>query len=178
MAKKETIPKVVPKREKGRPTKYTEALGDEICARLCEGESLLKICRDPKMPNRVTIHRWLLATHTNEAGETVKTFENFCNKYDIAIAVRTDLMFDEIEAIADETNDVIKKGAEKKSSAYASAQRLRVDTRKWYLSKVMPKKYGERQTVTTEDKDGNTMPITGNVITFARQDGKDSKSSS
>lgn len=164
--------------KKGRPTSYTKAIGDKICDRLANGESLLKICKDETMPHRATIHRWLLATETDEKGETVKTYQEFCDKYDIAIAVRTDLMFDEIEAIADESNEIIKKGAEKKSSAYASAQRLRIDARKWYLSKVMPKKYGDRQTVTTEDKDGNTMPISGNVITFAKQDVKDSKSSS
>ncbi len=158
----------------GRPTVYSEKIAEEICVRMCAGESLLKICKDEKMPDRVTIYRWLMAS--NEDG--TKKYEHFCNKYEEASNIRAEHMFDEIETIADESPDVIKKGAEKKSSAYASAQRLRIDARKWYLSKVMPKKYGDRQTVTTEDKDGNTMPISGNVITFAKQDVKDSKSSS
>lgn len=153
-------------KKKGRPTIFSEKITDEICARVAAGESLLKVCKDEHMPDRVTVYRWLLATDENGN----KVHEVFCNKYEEAVNTRTDHMFDEIAEIADESLSIIKSGAEKKSSAYAAAQRLRVDARKWYLSKVMPKKYGDRQTVTTEDKDGNTVPIQGNVITFAAQE--------
>lgn len=149
----------------GRPEKFTVALGDKICERLSNGESLLKICRDEKMPHRATVHRWLLATDD----EGNKKYPNFCNKYDIAIALRADHMFDEIEEIADEAENVVRKGAEKKSGAFAQTQRLRVDTRKWYLSKIMPKKYSDKNVHVTEDEEGNQMPITGNVIEFESQ---------
>lgn len=46
-------------RKRGRPTKFTEALGEEICSRLIGGETLDSICRDARMPkDRVTIFRW------------------------------------------------------------------------------------------------------------------------
>ncbi|MEU6504669.1 hypothetical protein ABZ895_34575, partial [Streptomyces californicus] len=39
---------------------------------------------------------------------------------------------------------------------HVQRSRLRIDTRKWYLSKIMPKKYGERiqhdQTITMADR--------------------------
>lgn len=174
-------PKVVKKTEKnkvGRPTKFTKEIGDAICDRMADGESLLRICRDEKMPNRATVHRWLLATHEKEVegvNVTVYTYQEFCDKYEMAVALRADHMFDEIEDIADGAEGIVKKGAEKKSGAYAQTQRLRVDTRKWYLSKIMPKKFSDKNVHVTEDKDGNTMPITGNVIQFASQNEKGNK---
>jgi hypothetical protein len=35
---------------KGRPSIYTEELGEEICHRIANGETLAEICRDPHMP--------------------------------------------------------------------------------------------------------------------------------
>lgn len=169
--KKSTGKKSEPKKM-GRPEKFTVAIGDEICERMANGESLLKICKDEHMPTRRTVHRWLLADHEvtiDGVKQTVKKFPNFCHNYDIAVALRADHMFDEIEEIADEAENVVRKGAEKKSGAYANTQRLRVDTRKWYLSKIMPKKFSDKNVHVTEDEDGNLKPIVGNVIQFAPQ---------
>lgn len=164
-------PKAVKVRKKmGRPSKYSDQLADEICNRMAEGESLLKICKDEHMPTRASIHNWLLATDSDGN----KTYANFFDKYEIAVALRADHMFDQIEQIADNSEEVVRKGAEKKSSAYAQTQRLRVDSRKWYLSKIMPKKFSDKNVHVTEDEDGNQMPITGNVIQFAPQDKKQS----
>ncbi len=55
MKKKSTIP---PKRT-GRPTKYTDALADEICRRIAEGEMLMQIVRDEHMPERKTVYNWM-----------------------------------------------------------------------------------------------------------------------
>lgn len=43
----------------GRPTMYGEVTLDAIYTRLCEGEPLRTICRDPAMPGRSTVHVWL-----------------------------------------------------------------------------------------------------------------------
>lgn len=160
-----TVPKV--EKKKGRPTLYSAKLAEKICSRIASGESLLKICRDEDMPDRATIHLWLLKM--NEDG--TKTYQTFIDNYAIATELRADVAFDEINEIADETPDMIKKTAEKKSSAMAQAQRLRVDSRKWTAARMFPKKYSERHVVTTEDKDGNTVPISGNAITFVNSDG-------
>jgi hypothetical protein len=160
-----TKPKV--KREKGRPTKYTEILADKICERISNGESLLQICRDEKMPGRSTIHKWLIES---KADGTPKR-PNFIDNYARATELRADVAFDEINEIADQTPEMIKKTAEKKSSAMAQAQRLRVDSRKWTAARMFPKKYSERHVVTSEDAEGNTVPIAGNTITFVTSDG-------
>ncbi len=119
----------------GRPTKFTEKLGKRICDRISRGESLAKIGRDKRMPDRGTIHDWLLDENKKE----------FYHNYEKAVNIRTENMFDELENIAD-----LK---DKKESSNRS--RLRIDTRKWYLSKVMPKKYGDKLDVTS---DGEKLP--------------------
>lgn len=43
----------------GRPCGHTPALIDEIYLRLCEGEPLRTICRDPHLPSRSTMHTWM-----------------------------------------------------------------------------------------------------------------------
>lgn len=41
------------------PTKYTDKLVADLCRRLADGESLRRICEDPKMPTRATILNWV-----------------------------------------------------------------------------------------------------------------------
>lgn len=108
----------------GRPSDYNEEIATKICKRLAKGESLRSICDDEKMPSRITVHAWLLDKKKSE----------FLNQYETAVNVRTENMFDDLNSIADISD--------KKESSQRS--RLRVDTRKWYLSKVMPKKYGDK----------------------------------
>ena len=131
-----------------RPTIYTEELGLEICKRIAEGESLRKVAKSDEMPNRSTIHDWIL------------TNEPFSNQYEKAVNVRTENMADELNDIADN-----KKGE-------VQRDRLRLDTRKWYLSKIMPKKYGDKVDITSggEKIKGNTI-----VYTDFRENGTDSK---
>jgi len=122
----------------GRPTKYTKDLGNDICKRIIEGESLKKISEDNEMPVRSTIHEWLLDEEKKE----------FSDNYELAVNVRTENMFDDIEDIASNKGEVQR-------------DRLRVDVRKWYLSKVLPKKYGDKMDLTSGGE-----KIKGNTIIF------------
>jgi len=49
------------KRERGRPSKLTDTLLDEIKARLADGEPLMVICRDEHMPSDTTVRNWMAA---------------------------------------------------------------------------------------------------------------------
>lgn len=140
------------KKEKknGRPSIFTEELADKICTRLALGESLKTICYDKDMPNASTVHAWVLEDK-----------QGFSKKYARARDMQAEILFDEILEIADKADEVVKSGAEKKSSAYSQNQRLRVDSRKWYLSKVLPKKFGDKVDVTSDGK-----AIEGNTIVF------------
>jgi len=111
----------------GRPTKYTEKLGKTICERIAKGESVRKIVKDPKMPSSSTIFLWLLDEDKKE----------FSEHYEKAVNTKAELMFEELLEIADEKGKDVMRA------------RLRVDTRKWYLSKVLPKKFGEKLDMTS-----------------------------
>ncbi len=41
------------------PTKFSDALAAEICQRVAEGECLAAVCRDPKMPSKRAVTKWL-----------------------------------------------------------------------------------------------------------------------
>lgn len=118
-----------------RPTIFSQELADEICHRVAMGESLNRICKDHKMPCRKTVHLWLLDPEK----------ESFLHNYKISENIRADELFDEIEEIADNTEGDVQR------------DRLRADVRKWYLSKVMPKKFGDKMDFTS---DGKPLSIT------------------
>lgn len=142
----------------GRPTIYTKELGETICKRIALGESLRSICKDEDMPDRSVVHDWIL-----DAGK-----KEFSDQYEKAVNSRAELMFDELLDIADDgQNDYMEKELESgtievPNTEHIQRSRLRVDTRKWYLSKVLPKKFGEKMDLTSGGK-----AIKGNSIIFA-----------
>lgn len=122
----------------GRPTKYTEETGLYICSEMSKGRSLNKISKDEGMPALSTIFLWLTK------------HKDFSDNYTKAIEARADCMFEEMLEIADDgTNDYMltKEGDEKFNSEHVNRSRLRVDTRKWMLSKMRPIKYGDKQQI-------------------------------
>ncbi len=135
----------------GRPTIYTDELATTICQRIANGETFRDLDKDPKMPSVDTMIRWL----------TDNKHKDFSEQYKHARAVQAEKMFDELLEIADDgSNDLmtVKKGNneyEMENKEVTNRSRLRVDTRKWYLSKVLPKKYGEKLDVTS---DGKALP--------------------
>lgn len=123
----------------GRPSEYTPEVAADICSLLADGESLRKVCERPGMPGKATVFRWL-AQH-----------EEFRDQYAKATDTRADAIFEEMFDIADEVAE--------ESAAVAKA-RLRIDTRKWALARMNPKKYGEKvtQDVDLKSSDGSMSP--------------------
>lgn len=124
----------------GRPEVYTEEIAAEVCNRLAQGESLRSICRDESLPGRTTITKWI-----------IEDKNGFASQYARAKDIGLDEMADEIFDIADDSrNDWVKKIGKNGAPYVAlndeaiSRARLRVDARKWYLSKLAPKRYGEK----------------------------------
>lgn len=130
----------------GRPTKFTEKLANQFCELIAQGSSIRTICKSPDMPNASTIFEW------------IRKYESFSKQYAKACEERSEAMLEDILDISDEGLDVIKKGAEKKSGALAQIVRLRVDTRKWYMSKMKPKKYGDHLDLTSGGDKITVMP--------------------
>lgn len=100
--------------------------------------------------------------------------EDAIKKYAYAHAceTRADHIFDEIIEIADDSSNDIEytEHGEKQNAEFIARSRLRVDARKWCLSKMNPKKYGEKVDVTTDGKELNAsipainLHIEGNSI--------------
>lgn len=126
-----------PRENEGRPTKYSPELADRICEQMALGKSLKSICKAEDMPALSSVFKWL------------KEHSEFSDKYAVACEERSEAMLEDILEISDTGIDVVKTGAEKKSGAYAQIVRLQVDTRKWYMSKMKPKKYGDKVDVTS-----------------------------
>jgi len=108
----------------GRPSIYTDELAARICERRSAGESVRRICRDDDMPSTTTVMRWL--------GDNPE----FRVQYARACEIDAETEFDALQDIADEA-----------TPQDVQVAKLRIDTRKWVLSKRNPKKYGERQEI-------------------------------
>ena len=121
-----------------RLSRYTPELATAICENIAGGKSLRKICRAPGMPAASTVCLWL----TQEAA--------FAEQYAHARDARGDALFEEILEIADDRSKdfktIIRDGQEVQVFDHEHVQRarLRVDSRKWFLSKLNPKKYGDK----------------------------------
>lgn len=137
-----------PKRPRGRPSTYTQAIADEICERLAKGETLRSVCRTDHMPDESTVRGWL-----------VSNMGDFFPQYTRARDSGLDAMADELFDISDDgSNDYMDKMLnngeiiEVVNAEHIQRSRLRVETRKWYLSKLAPKRYGDSTTI-RGDKD-------------------------
>lgn len=125
----------------GRPTIYSDELVDIICSRISGGESLKRICECDDMPGKTIVFQWL------------GKYPEFLEKYEAAREAQAHLLAEETLEIADDgRNDWMAKNDPDNPGYAANGEniqraRLRVDARKWFASKLLPKKYGDRQAV-------------------------------
>lgn len=146
--------------ERGRPTDYRPELADAICQRLAEGESLRSICRGEDMPPESTVRLWV-----------VDDREGFAAQYARARDVALDCMADEVLEISDDgTNDWMARNGEgyQLNGEHVQRSRLRVDSRKWYLSKLAPKRYGDKMALEHGGVDGQPLAI--QIVRFGEKD--------
>lgn len=120
-----------------------------ICELLAEGLSLREICRADGMPDKATVMRWL---HANA---------EFRDQYARAKEIGIEAIAEDILDIADDgENDWMeRKGRDGESKGWefngeaARRSQIRIDARKWLLSKLAPKKYGDKVETTLQAGD-------------------------
>lgn len=127
-----------------RATTYTPEIGALICEKLAEGQSLRSICKTTGMPPESTVRRWV-----------VEDVAGFAAHYTRARDLGLDSLAEEILEIANTpqvgTKTTTKAtGTETTEADMIEHRRLQVDARKWYLSKLAPKKYGDKLDVTAK----------------------------
>lgn len=145
MAKKRTEQEKAEKERKDAEEKARKA--KIILDRIRSGMSLIKATANNDPISDSTFDEWC-AKDKELAGEYARAREQ-----------RADKIFEEILAIADDaTNDTMvitgKDGTpiEVENKEWVNRSKLRIDARKWMLSKMEPKKYGDKMDVTTDGK--------------------------
>lgn len=136
------------RKKTGAPTIKTP----EVCAAICEGialgRSARSMCIEVGISQRA-LWNWLASD------------AEFMQQYARAKDLCADVLAEEIIEIADDTRfdkRTDKDGREIIDNEAIQRSRLRVDARKWYASKLAPKKYGEK--VVNEHQGGDpSRPI-------------------
>lgn len=131
------------KRAIGRPELYSSELATAVCDLLAQGISLRSVCKQDGMPQMSTVFTWF------------QKHPEFTEQYARAKQESADALAEELLEIADESLPDAHKADPKAAGAVVQAHRLKVDTRKWLMSKMKPKKYGDKLDVTT---DGKALP--------------------
>lgn len=126
---------------RGRPTIYTQELANKLCTLMGSGKSLRKACEEITLAGtdicESTVRQWV-----------IDDYNGFYAQYTRAIQVRALRWAEEIVEISDDgSNDTYidpDTGQERTNHEIVARSRLRTDTRKWMLSKVLPKVYGDK----------------------------------
>jgi len=128
----------------GRPTDYTPEIAEIFCSYLAEGLSVRTICRFEEMPSKRTFFRWL-----NKHPE-------FRTQYEVAKEQSVPALYEDMmdDLMDDVGEPLVVNGKPIKdangdqvmviTAASISYARLKYDARKWALSKLAPKKFGDK----------------------------------
>ncbi len=123
---------------------------DIICDRIMEGESLRSILKDNKPFSKSTFL------------DIVAANSDIADQYARAMAERQEMLFEEIITIADSQEDDISlapDGSKVTNHNAIQRNRLQIDARKWVLSKMNPKKYGDKIDMTSGGEKMQPAPI-------------------
>lgn len=128
----------------GRPSSYNKDIAAELLSEIAStNQGLATICKQKDYyPDPKTVYRWLLDV------------EEFRQNYTRAKEDQSQVLEDEILAIADETH--LGEITTDKGNGFVEVQRkdmiehrkLRIESRKWLLTKLKPKKYGDKLDLT------------------------------
>lgn len=139
------------------PSTYTDELAAHICEEIAGGRSVRSICTDEGMPSKTTVMRWLAQN------------EDFAKLYAAAKAMQAELLADELIEIADDgTNDWMERHGRNGevtgvmiNEEAVQRSKIRVSTRQWMLTRLLPKKYGDKIHQEITGKDGGPVVIAG-----------------
>ena len=114
--------------KRGRKSSYTPELGTHICLEIAGGKSLRKVCSMEGMPDMSTVLRWL--------ADDEKEF--FHKQYARACEARG-------VSLAEEAMEIVDQPV--KTPLELAHNKAKADQRKWYASKLSPKRFGDKLAV-------------------------------
>jgi hypothetical protein len=115
-----------------QPTKYTEEIGNTICGRLVDEESLRSICAEPGMPALATVATWI-SNHREfrDMYARAREFQADCisdDTVDLADAVSTQW----VEKVS--ASGRVVRGPDRKNLPRC---RLRIEVRQWVAKELL-----------------------------------------
>lgn len=159
-AKKQPAKQVAPKRPAHRPSSYTPEMAARICDLIASGQSLRTACKPSDMPDPSTVLRWR------------EQNPDFHRQYAQACTERAwGLVEDALDIADDAAHDFVPdgEGGQRFNSEAVQRSRLRVDTRKWFASKLAPREFADKLDVNHGVQPENPLAkllgqLGGNVI--------------
>lgn len=123
----------------------------EVCSQIEIGRSVNEILSQDNMPNRDTFYEWM------------RNDKDLSDKYARSMDIRADYYFDEMLKVAYTTEEGestidAPTGITVHKSDMIAHRRLKVDTLKWVVSRMNPKKYGDKMDVTSDGNELNSAP--------------------
>ena len=112
-----------------------ESIFQLILNEIEQGKALRNILKEEGMPSTQTFYKW------------IEDNEDKSKRYARACELRAEQLFEDILDIADDSSGDItynKDGDEILNTEFVQRSRVRIDARKWILSKLNPKKYGDK----------------------------------
>jgi len=134
---------------RGRPSKYSEELADQICEMTANSSKGLDTICESLGISRQTAVNWF------------DEHPDFFVKYTRAKKSQAYFLAEEIVKISDDAqNDILQTemGSQANHAAVQRA-RLQVDTRKWVASKLLPKVFGDKIDVTSDGNELKTKEV-------------------
>lgn len=128
---------------------YRREIADHILAEMAKGRTVRTICREgraanPRFPAQPSVFDWVINDH-----------DGFAARYERAREIQCRILADEVMEVADD------------QTIEPQSRRIMVDTRKWLLSKVLPKIYGERVALTGD----SASPLVVQIVKLGDTDG-------
>lgn len=130
----------------GRPTKYTQELADSICKEIAIGRSIRSVCLADDMPDVTTVFKW------------IREKPEFSLQYARACDERTESQQEILIEMGDEAIKHAETADSRAANAVVSAYKLKADNLKWSMSKMKPKKYGDKLDLTSDGEKIAVMP--------------------
>lgn len=119
---------------------YSAEMEELILGELRSGRTLTDICRDPDMPHLRSVQSWLTEDRNGFAARYKRARDIGCN-----------IMADDMVDIADDRDHdwIVRTHKDGSTDAIldperVSKARLRFEARRWRLSKMLPRTYGDR----------------------------------
>ena len=124
---------------------FSAEVFDELCVYLSMGQSLRTACLNDGMPNKSSVLRWLASK------------PELRDQYARAKQEGADAIAEDTFDISDEVPPMKDDGSI--DNGYVNYAKHRTDIRKWYLSKIAPKKYGDKTALELSGPDGGAINV-------------------